>query len=168
MIILHMPLVKECDHPAFGTPQRSAVLLRRAALTGMAAALIAVVSGCRASSDEKLSKAQALLDEGRVREAIERAREIIDEEPRHARANLLLGQSLLLDGRATLAVWPLEIAAGDAKLAVEGGVLLAAALLDSGNAEEAVRAADAVLAREPGDVVARELSARAHLAAGPC
>lgn len=112
------------------------------------------LSGCRAE-DDPIASVRVLQAEGQHDLAIERLREWVEADPESAARQLEYGRALLAAGELTRATWPLrravERAAGDEMRAIEAGVLLAQALLATGNASDSIAAASAVLAIDPDE-----------------
>lgn len=129
----------------------------------VACALAALVA-CGASFDERLAGVDAQHRAGEWAASIPVLRELLTEQPDDPETNRRLGLALLRSGQPTLAVWPLRRALDAPSEAVESGLLLAAALVATGNGAAAVDAADDVLRIEPLNARALELRARAQLA----
>lgn len=129
--------------------------------------LLAVLSlACEASLDDRLTEIRALQDAGQFRESIEPLRAILQESPDNAQANHLLGLALFQTGEPSVAVYPLEKAAKAPETAVPAGLLLASAYLSTESFENAVRAADGVLAIDPSRPQAVYARGHANLGAG--
>ena len=100
----------------------------------------------------------ALQDATQFAASVQPLREILAEHPDHPEANMLLGVALVQTGQPSLAVWSLEKAAASAEYGVESGLLLASAFVAIQAYEDAVRAVDRVLERDPAQTQAmREL-----------
>ncbi|MCS5636875.1 MAG: tetratricopeptide repeat protein [Myxococcota bacterium] len=123
-----------------------------------------LVGGCEPA--DPLEEIRAQHAKGRFRPSVEKLRELVDNNPTDHQTNLLLGVSLLRTGESGSAIWPLRIAVTDPSLAVEAGLLLTEASLQSRFKNEAIEAADAVLALEPDNVAALEMRIEAYQAAG--
>ncbi len=102
---------------------------------------------------------------GEFADSIGPLRTIVDRDPSHTEATLLLGRALLQTGSSGLAVWPLRKAAETPEYAVEAGMLLTQAMLESRTAPDAVEEIDRVLAIEPDNVQALVLRVDANRAA---
>lgn len=113
-----------------------------------------------------MNDVRALQDAGQVSESIEPLREILAENPDLPEANHRLGAALVQVGQPSLAVWPLEKAAQSQEFAVPSGILLASAFLNIQGYEDAVRAADRVLAIDPERTAALQIRAHANLGSG--
>lgn len=143
-------------------------LLRRSALPRSAIFVLLFVLACGGSVEDGSSDAIPQLRE-RVRQgdfaAVQRgAEEILARDPDDPQANLFLGLALMQQRQLGRAVWPLEKASraeGDAGL--QAGILLASVLFQTEGFEEAVKAASAVLERDPDRVAARLVRAEARL-----
>jgi tetratricopeptide (TPR) repeat protein len=144
-------------------PWSSRTVFKRAA--GSVLAVLCSI-GCSPGVDSvesRLETARRLQASERFQDSIEPLEAILAEAPGQAEANHLLGTALLRTGAPTLALWPLRRATEAEGFATESGLRLASALLATGNAEQAIAAVEAVLAREPKRPEARLLEARAHL-----
>jgi tetratricopeptide (TPR) repeat protein len=126
------------------------------------AAFVAV--GC-ASPEEKMADAQRLLRAGDVDESLALVREVIADDPGHARANLLLARVLLQQGKPSTAVWPLERSSRETETALEATLALAQIHVRLANHRDAILAAERVLALERDHPLGLELLARAQLGA---
>jgi tetratricopeptide (TPR) repeat protein len=124
-------------------------------------ALLALVA-CGGASIEEI---RALQDAGSYQESIEPLREILAEQPDDPEANYRLGLAFVRSGNTNLALWPLRKASADPRFTKDAGVLLASTLVALENYEEAIRAADTVLATDPDNLDALVARARASLAA---
>lgn len=123
-----------------------------------------LVGGCEPA--DPLEEIRAQHAKGRFGPSVEKLRELVDKNPTDHQINLLLGVSLLRTGESGSAIWPLRIAVTDPSLAVEAGLLLTQASLQSRFKNEAIAAADAVLALEPDNVAALEMRIEAYQATG--
>ena len=115
---------------------------------------------------DPLEEMRRLHGEGRFAQTVEPLREILDDDPSQAEANLLLGTALFRSKRSGLAVWPLRRATESPAYAVEAGLLLTQAMLESRTAPDAVEEIDRVLALEPENLRALELRVEAHQETG--
>ena len=123
-----------------------------------------LVGGCEPADPLEAIRAQHA--KGRFGPSVEKLRELVDKNPTDHQTNLLLGVSLLRTGESGSAIWPLRIAVTDPSLAVEAGLLLTEASLQSRFKNEAIEAADTVLALEPDNVAALEMRIEAYQATG--
>jgi len=141
---------------------------RRPRLAGLVAPALAALLAlaCQGSVEDRLTEAQALQEAGQFHESIEPLRAILEEQPENARANELLGAALFQTGQPSVAVYPLEKAARDPGHAVSAGLLLARVYLATDAFENAVRAADQVLAVKPDLPAAVYVRGHANLGAG--
>ena len=115
---------------------------------------------------DPLAEIRELHDAGRFEDSIGPLRNILDEDPSHTEAALLLGKALLLAGTPGLAVWPLRKASETPEYAVEAGMLLTQAMLESRTAPDAVEEIDRVLEIDPNNLQALALRVDANRAAG--
>lgn len=102
---------------------------------------------------------------GQFEDSIGPLRKIVDRDPSHSEATLMLGKALLRTGSGGLAVWPLRKATETPEYAVEAGMLLTQAMLESRTASNAVEEIDRVLAIEPDNLQALVLRVDANRAA---
>lgn len=128
-------------------------------------ALALAALACGADLQTRLAEIRALQAAGQFNESIEPLREILKSEPDSPEANHLLGIALLQTGQPSLAVWSLEKATQDERYAVESGLLLASAFLSIESFDDAIRAADKVLAKDPTRAHAVHVRAHANLGA---
>jgi tetratricopeptide (TPR) repeat protein len=145
------------------------VRVRRAALMAACAALLGlslVGTGCQTDFESRLAQIRVLQDAGEFNSSIEPLRVLLHTEPKHPEANYRLGIALMRTGRQSLAVWPLQKASQSEQFGVQAGIVLASVLYSSGDFEEAVRAADAVLAIDPERTQALYVRAQANIGAG--
>jgi predicted Zn-dependent protease len=91
-------------------------------------------------ADARYSLASVYARIDRVDEAVAELRAALALEPRHFRANLLLGRILTLQGQAAAALPHLQTAAGVQPADAEAHRFLADAYEKLGNAEEAAKA----------------------------
>ncbi len=110
--------------------------------------LVMIVGGCAKSVDDQLAEARIQVEIGSYDEAIETLRSLLETEPNHADANLLLGQTQLALGQPALAIWPLELATRSAEQAPVANLALGAAFLQLAQFESALEAVDRTLATE--------------------
>ncbi len=146
------------SHRPGDAPPRGRALAHRAA--SLACALLALLA---CDSSDPVAEARALLEAGRLEQAIALLRAEIEARPGDPRLYYMYGSALLADGKPSLATWPLRRAAEDPELALEADLLLARALLAGGGEYDAVRVADEILALDPDHVEALALRAQAEL-----
>ena len=127
----------------------------------LAAALI--LGGC--TPEDSLETARSQQAAGNLRGSLETLRTLVAADPSNTEANLLLGIALFRNGESGSAIWPLRIAVRDPNLAVEAGLALTEAALQSRFKDQAIQAANAVLAIEPENVAALEMRIDAYQAA---
>ena len=139
---------------------RAQTVLQIFALLGAALA----ISACAPADPlEGIRSQQA---RGNFQAGLESLRELVATDPSNNEANFLLGLALVRTGHAGSAIWPLRVAVKDPGLAVDAGLVLTEAALQSRFKDEAIQAADAVLAIEPNNVAALEMRIDAYQAAG--
>ena len=137
---------------------------RRAAVSALIAAI--VLWGCGGGIDAQLGEIRALQDAGEFSASIDPLRNLLASHPDHPEANFLLGAALVQTRQPSLAVWPLRKATESEAYVVSAGLLLANTLYSMQSFDEAVRAADSVVAAEPENLIALQLRATAQQAAG--
>ena len=135
--------------------------------TRKAAALAAVAAlgaaGCGGDLESRLAEIRSLQTAGDFQSSIEPLRGLVTTNSVHPEVNFRLGLALVQTGRQSLAIWPLQKAAGSDEFAGPAGILLINALIHTGDYEEAVRAADRVLAADPDNQLALSGRAQANL-----
>lgn len=136
---------------------------RKAALF-LAIALIGT-AGCGGDLDSRLAEIRSLQEAGNFEASIEPLRGLVTTNSVHPQVNYLLGRALVQTGRQSLAIWPLQKAAGSDELALPAGLLLINALIHTGDYVEAVRAADRILSTDPDNWMALAGRAQANLVA---
>lgn len=102
----------------------------------------------RNATDEAIQRALAALNGGRLADAERTACEILKAQPRHPRAQHVLGCALLMQGRAKDAIAPLE-EAGRGKHDPEIDTQLAIALRETGRSDEALPKLKRAIKRKP-------------------
>jgi len=115
---------------------------------------------------DPVSSIRVQQENGNFRATLDPLRALVDSDPGNPEANLLLGVALLRSGEAGSAIWPLRVASKDPELAVEAGLALTEAALQSRFKDEAIQAADAVLLLEPDNLSALEMRIQAYQDAG--
>ncbi len=141
-------------------PLRSA----RAATTALLLGLL-VLGGCYNDPETRLAEIRAIQAGGRFEESIKPLRVLLTAEPDHPEANYRLGVALVQTGRASLALWPLMKGANSEGFGTQAGLLLAATLYAQESYEEAIRAIDRVIERDPDNLAARYARASAYIGA---
>ncbi|MCP4038299.1 MAG: tetratricopeptide repeat protein, partial [bacterium] len=141
-------------------PLRSA----RAAATALLLGLL-VLGGCYNDPETRLAEIRAIQAGGRFEESIKPLRVLLTAEPDHPEANYRLGVALVQTGRASLALWPLMKGANSEGFGTQAGLLLAATLYAQESYEEAIRAIDRVIERDPDNLAARYARASAYIGA---
>lgn len=123
------------------------------------------LTGCYNDPESRLAEIRAIQAGGRFEESIRPLRILLTAEPDHEEANYRLGVALVQTGRASLGLWPLQKAQDGEEFGTQAGLLLAATLMSQESYEEAIRAADRVVAREPDNLSARYARASAMIGA---
>ncbi len=146
----------------YGGPDR-----RRGSHGGRLLLLLALglAIGCGGDTASKMEEVRALQDVGRFDASIAKLDEVLALDPDLPEANYRLGLALVQTGEPSRAVWPLQKAAAASGYEISAGVLLASTHFQTRNFDEAVRAADAVLAADPERQAAMRIRANANLAA---
>jgi len=124
--------------------------------------LSAALLGSACTPADPLEAIRSQHAQGNFRPTVDELRRIVDESPGDPETNLLLGRALLRTGESGSAIWPLRVAVAEPSLAVEAGLLLTEAALDSRFKNEAIASADAVLAIEPDNLAALEMRVDAY------
>ena len=120
---------------------------------------------CGSDPDAHLAEVRALQNAGAFARSIDRLNAILELNPELAEANYRLGLALVQTGEPIRAAWPLQKAVEDPAYRVPAGALLASLYYQTQNFDEAVRAADIVLAFEPEHTEALQTRGSAHRAA---
>jgi tetratricopeptide (TPR) repeat protein len=129
-----------------------------------ALAVLLAALGC-GGVESRMTDVRSLQEQGRFAESIELLDRVLAVQPDSAEANYRLGLALVQTGEPTRAVWPLQKAAEESGYEISAGVLLASTYFQTHNFDEAIRAADRVLAAEPDRQAALRIRASANLAA---
>ncbi|MEE2673874.1 MAG: tetratricopeptide repeat protein [Myxococcota bacterium] len=139
----------------------------RACLVAVLVALLAsFTTACQYDRESRLAEIRALHAAGQFDESIAPLRVLLTADAENPEANYRLGVALVQTGRPSLAIWPLQKATRSDEFKILAGLLLASTLLQSESYEEAIRAADGVLAVEPDRVAALYTRARGNIGAG--
>jgi tetratricopeptide (TPR) repeat protein len=133
------------------------VRLARRAFALLLATLLAVACGHQPNLEEVRSLQASEL----YAETEAPLRALLARNPDDPELNFRLGLALAHTGRKGEAVFPLRKAAASEDFAMEAGQVLADLLLGMRNFEEAIREADGVLARDPGNAAALFVKGRA-------
>ncbi|MEM7413250.1 MAG: tetratricopeptide repeat protein [Myxococcota bacterium] len=136
---------------------------RGIARTALCAVL--VFAACGSDVEARLVQVRALQDVGQFQASVPELRQVLALDPEQPEANYRLGVALVQIGEPSRAVWPLQKAASASDYQIPAGVLLASTLFKTGNYDDAIRAADQVLAADPERHAAMRIRANAHLAA---
>ncbi len=123
------------------------------------------VAGCYNDPESRLAEIRAIQAGGRFEESIKPLRVLLTAEPDHPEANYRLGVALVQTGRSSLALWPLMKSANSEEFGTQAGMLLTATLISQESFEEAVRAIDRIIEREPDNLPARYARATAYIGA---
>ncbi len=138
--------------------------MSRATVTlAVLASLLAL--GCGGGVESQLAGIRALQEQGQFEASIGELDQVLARDPGHAEANYRLGLALVQTGEPSRAVWPLQKAAEASGYEISAGVLLASTYFQTQNFDEAIRAADRVLAIEPERQAALRIRANANAAA---
>jgi tetratricopeptide (TPR) repeat protein len=129
----------------------------------MALAGLLLAVGCGVES--KMAGIRSLQEQGQFQASISELDQVLARDPEHAEANYRLGLALVQTGEPSRAVWPLQKAAGASGYEISAGVLLASTHFQTQNFDEAIRAAEQVLAIDPDRQAALRIRANANLAA---
>ena len=124
-----------------------------------------LLGGCYNDPETRLAEIRAIQAGGRFDESIKPLRVLLTADPDQPEANYLLGVALVQTGRASLALWPLMKATNSEEYGVQAGLLLTATLISQDSHEEAIRAINRVLERDPDNRVALYGRAQALLGA---
>jgi tetratricopeptide (TPR) repeat protein len=112
-----------------------------------------------------MEQVRALQGVGQFDASIAELQKVLEVDPEQPEANYRLGLALVQTGEPEKALWPLEKAAESSSYEISAGVLLASTHFQTHNYDEAVRAADRVLAVDPERQTAMRIRAKAYLAA---
>ena len=136
---------------------------RRAVVGALGAVLFLL--GCGGGAESRMAEIRALQEQGQFDASVSALDQVLARDPGHAEANYRLGLALVQTGEPSRAVWPLQKAAGKTGYEISAGVLLASTYFQTQNYDEAIRAADRVLALEPERQAVLRIRANANLAA---
>ncbi len=156
------PLVKLPTAPQ-AVERRPLCTASRVLLALVLLALIPPSLGCGGDLDSRMAEVRALQDVGQFTESLDQLREILAIAPDLPEANYRMGVALVQTGEPSRAVWALQKASESDEYAIVAGLLLANAHLNIKNHEEAIRAADRVLERDPDRQAALQIRSRALL-----
>ena len=134
------------------------VTVTLAALAGLLA------FGC-GGLESQLTAIRELQAQGQFEASIGALDQVLTRDPGNAEANYRLGLALVQTGEPSRAVWPLQKAAESSGYEISAGVLLASTYFQTQNYDEAIRAADRVLAADPDRQAALRIRANANVAA---
>ncbi len=123
-----------------------------------------LLGGCYNDPETRLAEIRAIQAGGRFDESIKPLRVLLTAEPDQPEANYRLGVALVQTGRSSLALWPLMKAANSEEFGTQAGLLLTATLIAQESYEEAIRAINRVLDKDPDNLTA--LYARASALIG--
>ena len=126
---------------------------------------LSALSCAEETRESRIEAIQQMQANDQYRQSVQVLREMLRETPDDPEINHLYGLSLLSTGRPSLAVWSLRKAANHEDFAVQDGLLLTKALMRGGSAEDAVKAANQVIAYEPENMEALQLRLDANLTA---
>jgi tetratricopeptide (TPR) repeat protein len=137
----------------------------RATVTPAAIASLFFALACSSGVESQMAGIRALQEQGQFDESVVALDQVLARDPGHAEANYRLGLALVQTGEPSRAVWPLQKAAEASGYEISAGVLLASTYFQTQNFDEAIRAADRVLAADPSRQAALRIRANANLAA---
>ncbi|MDP6977470.1 MAG: tetratricopeptide repeat protein [Myxococcota bacterium] len=157
-------------HSGQGAFADAPVRVPRNASSPLALALLVLLSifflaGCYNDPESRLAEIRAIQAGGRFEESIKPLRVLLTAEPDHPEANYRLGVALVQTGRSSLALWPLMKGANSEEFGTQAGMLLTATLISQESYEEAIRAIDRIIEREPDNLPARYARATAYIGA---
>src|SRR5678815_4011845 len=115
--------------------------------------------------ESQLAEIRQLQEQGQFEASIGALDQVLARDPGNAEANYRIGLALVQTGEPSRAVWPLQKASDKAGYEISAGVLLASTYFQTQNYDEAIRAADRVLAVEPERQAVLRIRANANLAA---
>ena len=127
--------------------------------------ILATALGCQGDVESRLAEIRSLQAAGQFEASIEPLRGLVTPHSSHPEVNFRLGLALARTGRKSLSIWPLQKAATSEEHGIAAGILLINALLHVGDFEDAVRAADRILAIEPDNKLALYSRGRANISA---
>src|SRR5262245_13507019 len=139
--------------------------MSRATVTLAALASLLLAFGCGGGVESKMADVRSLQESGQFDASIAELDRVLAQDPGNAEANYRLGLALVQTGEPSRALWPLQKAAEASGYEISAGVLLASTHFQTQNFDEAIRAADRVLAIEPDRQAALRIRANANLAA---
>ncbi len=145
-------------------PRRARAVFRSGARLGAALGSLLAALGC-GDVESRMNEIRALQNVGQFDASIAELSLVLEREPELAEANYRLGLALVQTGEPSRAVWPLQKAAEASGYEISAGVLLASTYFQTQNFDEAIRAADRVLAVDPERQAAMRIRAHANLAA---
>ncbi len=137
--------------------------MRKGLIVATIGFLALATTACRPS--DPVAEVTALARDGDPAAALQRARELLDENPNQSELQLLYGDLLVGAGESVLAVWPLRKAASDPEFAIPAGLALAKVLLATGNADDSIVAATEVLRLDSENETALAIRAKAYVQA---
>jgi tetratricopeptide (TPR) repeat protein len=120
--------------------------------------------GC-GGAESQLASIRDLQEQGQFEQSIGALDQVLAKDPGNAEANYRLGLALVQTGEPSRAVWPLQKAAESKGYEISAGVLLASTYSQTQNYDEAIRAADRVLAADPDRQAALRIRANANVGA---
>jgi tetratricopeptide (TPR) repeat protein len=117
-------------------------------------------------AEDPLVEIRKLHEEGRYAATVDQLRTLVDQDPKRAETQFLLGSALLLSGNGGLAVWPLRAAAQAPEYAIDARILLIQSMLESRTAPDAIPVIAEILELEPENIGAMVLRIQAYQATG--
>ncbi|MBW2391051.1 MAG: tetratricopeptide repeat protein, partial [Deltaproteobacteria bacterium] len=162
-----MQSTSESEQHACAPLQRSVTTFKPRLIRGAVVCILlfgSLLSGCYNDPETRLAEIRAIQAGGRFDESIKPLRVLLTAEPDQPEANYRLGIALVQTGRSSLALWPLMKAANSEEFGTQSGLLLTATLISQESYEEAIRAINRVLEKDPDNINA--LYARASALIG--
>src|SRR5262249_54441561 len=136
----------------------------RATVTLAALAVLLLGLGC-GGVESRMASVRTLQEQGQFEASIGELDQVLARDPEHAEANYRLRLALVQTGEPPRALWPPPKGAEASGYEISAGVLLASTYFQTQNFDEAIRAADRVLAVEPEREAALRIRANANVAA---
>ncbi|MBW2397145.1 MAG: tetratricopeptide repeat protein [Deltaproteobacteria bacterium] len=124
---------------------------------------LSLLVGCQQDSMSLVHEAQALLAGSQPEQALVLLHEASAKDPENAEIRFSIAMALVRLGRSAEALTPLRQAAQSEDFGVQAGIVLASTLAEGHKFEEAMAAADDVLARFPDEAAALAIKASAAI-----
>jgi len=120
------------------------------------------VVGCSDAADRQ-DEIKSLVEAGRFSESIELLEDALKVPPRDPELLYLYGVANMGLGRPSLAIWPFLAAKDRPGWAMKAGLALVRAAIASGDPDQAIQSASALLENDPDHVVALQLRAESRI-----